>query len=154
VTLIKRILSRHVIACGTSRLRSDPAERDITPTAMVRLWFDRRSAPTRQPVKQHPLGLGQQCVRPDVEIRLSKPRLVASIHRKASMKAIVIIENGGPEKVTSTEVDTPVICPGQLQVVVEGKTYNAANASVASSSQESGPDRAEGAIADGEGHRE
>jgi NADPH:quinone reductase len=35
------------------------------------------------------------------------------------MKAIVIKENGGPEKVTFTEVDTPEPGPGQVQVAVE-----------------------------------
>jgi NADPH:quinone reductase len=40
------------------------------------------------------------------------------------MKAIVINENGGPEKVTFTEVDTPGPGPGQLQVAVETAGVN------------------------------
>jgi len=40
------------------------------------------------------------------------------------MKAIVINENGGPEKVTFTEVDTPCPGPGQLQVAVETAGVN------------------------------
>jgi hypothetical protein len=35
------------------------------------------------------------------------------------MKAIVINENGGPEKIIFTEVDTPGPGLGQLQVAVE-----------------------------------
>jgi hypothetical protein len=63
-------------------------------------------------------------VRPDAEIRLPKPRLVVSTHRKTSIKAIVNIENGGAENVTFTEVDTPGPCPGQLQVAVETASVN------------------------------
>ena len=40
------------------------------------------------------------------------------------MKAIVINENGGPEKVTFTEVDTPNPGPRQLQVAVETAGVN------------------------------
>jgi NADPH:quinone reductase len=40
------------------------------------------------------------------------------------MKAIVINENGGPEKVTFTEVDAPGSGPGQLQVAVETAGVN------------------------------
>jgi NADPH:quinone reductase len=40
------------------------------------------------------------------------------------MKAIVINENGGPEKVTFTEVDAPGCGPGQLQVAVETAGVN------------------------------
>ena len=40
------------------------------------------------------------------------------------MKATVINENGGPEKVTFTEVDTPDPGLGQLQVAVETAGVN------------------------------
>lgn len=40
------------------------------------------------------------------------------------MKATVINENGGPEKVTFTEVDTPDPGPAQLQVAVETAGVN------------------------------
>src|ERR1700739_4647811 len=75
-----------------------------------------RSASTAKPPRP--------CVRSVTEIRLSKRRLAVSTHRKASMKAIVINENGGPEKVTLTEVDTPDPGPGQLQVAVETAGVN------------------------------
>lgn len=40
------------------------------------------------------------------------------------MKAIVINENGGPDKVTFTEADTPDPGLGQLQVAVETAGVN------------------------------
>ena len=119
VALIRQFLC-DVIACNTPRICSDCRRARHCTTTIVRLGLTAK----RQPAKPRPLGPGQQCARLLTEIRLSQRRLAVSTHTKDSMKATVINENGGPEKVTFTEVDTPDPGPAQLQVAVETAGVN------------------------------